>query len=85
MYCAGGAWVRLVLEERASEVDVVESVGDGPLRLVVHVGLHTRHAVVRHLLREVLWENNWLANTLCYGNMLSNNLQQYLRRKVHPW
>lgn len=44
----------LVLEERAREVDVVERVGDRALRLRVDEGLHTRHAVVRHLLREVL-------------------------------
>lgn len=47
--------VALVLEERAREVDVVQRVGDGALGLGVHEGLHARHAVVRHLLRQVLW------------------------------
>lgn len=44
----------LVLEQSVCEVDVVKRVGYGALRLRFHVGLHARHAVVRHLLREVL-------------------------------
>lgn len=49
---AGGR--ALVLEEGASKVDIVERVGDRPLRLRINVGFHTRHAVIRHLLRQVL-------------------------------
>lgn len=59
------AWGCLVLEERAGEVDVVERVGDGPLGLGVHVGLHARHAVVRHLLREVLWSKRYRYDIFC--------------------
>lgn len=54
-YCA--AVVRtacLVLEESAREVDIVEGVRYGALRLVVQEGFHASDAVVGHLLGEVL-------------------------------
>lgn len=67
------AWGCLVLEERAGEVDVVERVGDGPLGLGVHVGLHARHAVVRHLLREVLWSKRYNQIGCLYSNKTVTN------------
>lgn len=45
---------KLVLEQSASKVHVIQSAENRFSSFLVYIGVHARHAIVGHLLRKIL-------------------------------